>query len=129
MEAIGAVIPVVPVALVAWVFRAAPGQVRSEFEVKAEAAALLKQWEQRGVHVYIPRGDRDYAVGVGLRMLALRHVVEETEEGTYRVRPDNRPLLDYYANSIAHVAESGAAAPRTGAWCAGPSGIPDHPAD
>jgi glycerol-3-phosphate O-acyltransferase len=111
MNAIGEVIPVVPVALVAWVFRSAPDQARSEFEVKAAAASLLERWERRGVHVYIPRADRDYAVGVGLRMLALRHIVEETGEGTYRVRPENRPLLDYYANSIAHVAEPAGGAP------------------
>lgn len=109
MESIGRVIPVVPVALVAQVFRADPRKARSELEIKAAASALLEAWERRGVHVYIPRGDRDYAIGVGLRMLELRHIVEESadNEGMYAPSPDNLPLLNYYANSIAHVAQGG----------------------
>lgn len=103
MAAIGAVIPVVPVALVAQVFRLDPHKPRSELELKSAAFALLQDWEHRGVHVYIPRGDRDYAIGVGLRMLALRHIVEE-KDGVYLPVAENAKLLDYYANSIAHVA-------------------------
>ncbi len=105
MAAIGAVIPVVPVALVAQVFRLDPHKPRSELELKSAAFALLQDWEHRGVHVYIPRGDRDYAIGVGLRMLALRHIVAEVD-GMYLPVPENASLLDYYANSIAHVAEA-----------------------
>ena len=103
MEAIGQVMPVVPVALVAQVLCAEPEKTRSMLEIKSAAFARIEDWEQRGVHVYIPRGDRDYAIGVGLRMLLLRHVVGEPEEGLFRVEADNRALLDYYANSIAHV--------------------------
>lgn len=106
MEGIGRVIPVVPVALVAQVFRADPGRARSELEIKSAAFALLEDWERRGVHVYIPRGDRDYAIGVGLRMLALRHIVAEHDDGMFVSEPANRPLLDYYANSIAHIADA-----------------------
>ena len=105
MQSIGAVIPVVPVALVAHVFRADPGKARSELDIKAAASALLEDWERRGVHVYIPRGDRDYAIGVGLRMLELRHIVDESD-GMYAPVQANLPLLNYYANSIAHVAEA-----------------------
>jgi hypothetical protein len=36
-------------------------------------AILLREWEARGAHIYIPRHDQDYAIGVGLRMLTLRH--------------------------------------------------------
>ena len=50
----------------------------------------------------MPRGDQDYAIAVGLRMLTLRRLVEETE-GLYRARPEELPLLTYYANSIAHL--------------------------
>ena len=39
---------------------------------------------------------------VGLRMLLLRHFVEE-ENGLYRANPREEVLLRYYANSIAHL--------------------------
>ena len=101
MQAIGAVIPVVPVALVAQVFRADPDKARTELEIKSAALILLRDWERRGAHIYIPRQDQDYAIGVGLRMLTLRHVVEE-RDGLFRAVPENLPVLAYYANSIAH---------------------------
>ena len=46
--------------------------------------------------------DRDYAVGAGLAMLKLRHLVSE-EDGLYRGAPGESALLAYYANSIAHL--------------------------
>jgi len=55
----------------------------------------------RGAYVHIPRGDRDYEVAVGLRMLTLRHFVEESG-GIYRASKDAQDLLRYYANSIEH---------------------------
>jgi glycerol-3-phosphate O-acyltransferase len=65
-------------------------------------APLVAALEARGAHIYVPRGDFDYALTVGLRMLRLRRMVEE-REGLYQVRPDELPLLHYYANSIAHL--------------------------
>ena len=101
MREIGGVVPVVPVALVAQVFRRDPGRALSELEVKTAAGELLAGWEARGAHIYIPRQDHDYAIGVGLRMLTLRHVVEESD-GLFRPAPENLPVLAYYANSVAH---------------------------
>ena len=107
MQAIGGVVPVVPVALVAQVFVQDAARALSELEIKSSAFALLHEWEGRGAHVYIPRHDQDYAIGVGLRMLMLRHVVEEND-GLFRTVEENLPLLAYYANSIAHFAGSAA---------------------
>ncbi len=45
--------------------------------------------------------DREYSIQVGLRMLTLRHIVEE-RDGLYSVVPSEQALLAYYANSIAH---------------------------
>jgi glycerol-3-phosphate O-acyltransferase len=59
--------------------------------------------EADGAHVHIPRADRDYAVSAGLRMLILRHMVDESELGLYRANMKERLLLQYYANSIAHL--------------------------
>ena len=73
-------------------------------ELKVAVNGLIEQVEARGAHVYVPRTDRDYALTVGLRMLTLRHLVLE-DGGLYRINPAELPVLNYYANSIAHLTE------------------------
>jgi glycerol-3-phosphate O-acyltransferase len=102
MAAVGRVVPVVPVALMATVFTLHPRGALSPLELKAGVQALLERLEAKGAHVYVPRRDLDYALGVGLRMLTLRRLVEE-KDGLYAMRDIELPLLRYYANSIAHL--------------------------
>ena len=102
MQAVGRIVPVVPVPLLASVFMAQPQRALSELELKTEVGRLLARLEAAGAHVYIPRGDLDYALTVGLRMLRSRHLVDESE-GLFRAREEEKPLLAYYANSIAHL--------------------------
>jgi glycerol-3-phosphate O-acyltransferase len=105
MAEVGRLVPVLPVPLVATAMLAAAGQPRSEFEIKAEVAALVARLEAAGARIYLPRSDWDYAVGAGLRMLVARHLVGE-EAGLYRAVAAEEPLLRYYANSIAHLARA-----------------------
>jgi glycerol-3-phosphate O-acyltransferase len=102
MQAVGRIVPVVPVPLIATVFVAQPQRALSELELKTEIGRLLARLEGAGAHVYIPRGDLDYALTVGLRMLRLRHLVDEND-GLFRARQEEMPLLAYYANSISHL--------------------------
>ena len=62
----------------------------------------MAHFEANGARLYVPRGDRDYAIHVGLRMLALRNLVEE-RDGLFAMVAAERPLLAYYANSVAHL--------------------------
>jgi glycerol-3-phosphate O-acyltransferase len=62
----------------------------------------MQRLRDAGAHVHIPRHDQEYAVDVGLRMLLLRHMVV-LENGVYRANPDERALLAYYANAMAHL--------------------------
>lgn len=101
MAAIGEVIPVLPVPLVASVLVQA-GEPLSELDLKARAHLLITDLEAAGAHVYIPRRDQDYAIVAGLRMLTLRHLVEE-KDGLYTAKPEEMNVLRYYANSIAHL--------------------------
>ncbi|HZM37401.1 MAG TPA: 1-acyl-sn-glycerol-3-phosphate acyltransferase [Burkholderiales bacterium] len=103
MAAVGRVVPVVPVALIAAIFARDPARALSELELKAEAQRLLARLGGAGAHVYVPRSDQDYALTVGLRMLRLRHLVDQGDDGLLRARADELPLLDYYANSIEHL--------------------------
>ncbi len=103
MEAIGAVVPALPVALAAHVFLESGERWMSEFELKSAVFGLIERLEKESAHVHIPRSDRDYAVSAGLRMLTLRHLVVMNDEWLYRANPDEKLLLSYYANSIAHL--------------------------
>jgi glycerol-3-phosphate O-acyltransferase len=86
----------------ATVFLRQPERALSELELKAEVAPLVAALEARGAHVYVPRGDFDYALTVGLRMLRLRRLVED-RDGVYQACTVELPLLRYYAASIAHL--------------------------
>jgi glycerol-3-phosphate O-acyltransferase len=101
MQKVGEVVPALPVAMVAAVILEA-GRPLSALELKAQVSALIRRLTDGGAHIHIPRADQDYAVEVGLRMLLLRHFVEE-EGGLYRANPAELVLLRYYANSIAHL--------------------------
>ena len=100
MARIARVIPVLPVSLVASVLVDAPERAWSELELKSEVLARWRALEAGGAYVHVPRGDQDYAVSVGLRMLMLRHVVL-ADGGLFRPVPAELPLLTYYANAIA----------------------------
>jgi glycerol-3-phosphate O-acyltransferase len=109
MAEIARVVPAVPVSLVATAFLRRAARPWSELELKGAVLDLMRELESRGAHVYVPRGDQDYAITVGLRMLTLRHLVVETE-GLFAADPEQLPLLAYYANSIAHLLAPSSAA-------------------
>ncbi|NND89460.1 MAG: glycerol-3-phosphate acyltransferase [Granulosicoccus sp.] len=102
MQRIGRITPILPVALVTTLYVRAPARSSSAIELKAEVLALLDQLEAGGHRAYIPRGDYNYAVDVGLRMLTLRRILVE-ENGVYSANPAERGIIAYYANSIAHL--------------------------
>ncbi len=106
MTAVGRVVPVLPVSLVARVFLDAPDQSFTEEEIRALSQDLQHRYEALGAHVYVPRSDADYSVLVGLRMLTLRNLVIETQ-GQYRINPAETALVQYYANAIAHLKGTG----------------------
>jgi glycerol-3-phosphate O-acyltransferase len=84
-------------------------------ELKGRVSDLIGALEASGAYVHIPRADRDYAIEVGLRMLKLRRLVLDEESG-WRANPRERLLLQYYANSIAHLLASAPAAADVVAW-------------
>ena len=110
MEAVGRVVPALPVSLVATALLEAADQPLTLFEIKARASVLISELESHGFYVHIPSADRDYAISVGLRMLTLRHLVDEVD-GSYRANPDELVLLRYYANAIAHLFKATRTAP------------------
>jgi len=101
MAEVARLVPVLPVSLVATVLLDA-GEPIDELDLKLRAGTLMAEFETHGAKLYVPRGDRDYAIHVGLRMLTLRRLVAE-RAGMFAAVPEERPLLAYYANSVAHL--------------------------
>ncbi len=103
MAEVGKVIPALPVSLVALALQDAGAAGLDRLSLKARVDALIDTLEARGAHIHIPRHDRDYEVTVGLRMLAIRHIVTEGENGILHVAEGEGPFIAYYANSIRHL--------------------------
>jgi len=101
MKRIGGIVPVLPVSLVSKVFLEQEEGSLSLLELKARVFQMMTDFQSRGVQLYVPRHDMDYAIQVGLRMLTLRRLVVE-EEGYYSLNPDETEILNYYANALAH---------------------------
>ncbi len=102
MSRIGAVIPAMPVSLVADVLIRANGKGLDLLSLKSGVDRLIDKLEARGVRVHIPRSDRDYAVAAGLRMFVLRKLVSENDDGVFNIVTGEEKLIAYYANSLAH---------------------------
>ena len=111
MAQIGDVVPVLPVPLVAAVLLRDAQRSFDELSLKSAVTDLIARAAARGAHVYIPRSDLDYAIGVGLRMLTLRRLAIE-RDGLFAANPAEHAALAYYANSIAHLVGEAAPAPK-----------------
>ena len=98
MNRVGAVVPVLPVSLVATVLLTA-NKPLSPLELKAATAELILNLKEAGAHLHIPRNDDDYAVDVGLRMMRMRRLVIEDASGL-RANPEEENVLRYYSNAI-----------------------------
>lgn len=105
MNAVGQVVPALPVSLVAYAMLEDPQHPLNAFELKGKVFSLMTELEQRGAYVHIPRHDRDYAIDVGLRVLKERRLVME-ENGIFSANPAELVLLRYYANAIRHLLEA-----------------------
>jgi glycerol-3-phosphate O-acyltransferase len=102
MQAVGRVVPALPVSLVATSLLAAGERGLTGLELKGAVFALMSRLQSKGAHVHIPRQDQEYALEVGLRLLVLRHLVL-AEDGGFKANPAELPLLRYYANAIRHL--------------------------
>ena len=99
MHRINAVVPVLPVPLVAAIIEDA-AEPLSRASIEAQFATWAVKLD--ATHVHMPRDDLSYAVEVGLRMLAQRRIITKAE-GCFSVNPEERPALAFYANSIRHL--------------------------
>lgn len=102
MTKVGAVIPILPVSLVARVFLTNQKTSLSSEDIVKKCNIVLQRLLANGAYMHIPHKNFEYAVEVGLRMLLLRKIIL-LNDGKYSVQPDEAELLSYYSNAIAHL--------------------------
>ena len=101
MRAVGELVPVLPVPVVAHTLVNSSGAELTGSEIKARARALTSNLQAR---VHLPGGERD--IDNGLDLLAARRLVVK-EDDLYRISSREIELLRYYAASISHLVDVG----------------------
>lgn len=104
MERIAAIMPILPVPLMAAVIREHDPDGITPPEAEARAFRILESVARRPGDPDIARPDWKTAVDQGLALLVQRKMVA-SEDGRLRVLAPRRDFVDYYANTIRHLVE------------------------
>ncbi len=101
MARVGAVIPVLPVPVLATVLLDGNGPVKTD-ALEQAFESLSNRLKDAGAHLHMPREGEETAFESALRALRLRGLLTDGEGG---IAPNDsdRLVLQYYANSIAHL--------------------------
>ncbi|MFI5165631.1 MAG: 1-acyl-sn-glycerol-3-phosphate acyltransferase [Thermoanaerobaculales bacterium] len=76
-----------------------------EEDVQERVAGFVKALRERDLPISVQRSETDDITSEGLRVLVLRRLAT-IEDGIVRVHSEDAPLVQYYANSIAHLFEA-----------------------
>lgn len=104
LQAVGAEVPITPVAALAWVYRSLEGAAPGRTELRDRMLEVLAEAQDMGLPLHLPRGSFQRAFEVGLRVLLLRRILR-VEEGRLVLPAHKAPLLDYYVHGVAHLLE------------------------
>ncbi len=99
MTAIGHVIPILPVPLVATVFVQSDGEPLRSIDIVARCDQLIDSMISQGAPMTEEQKPRQTTIAAALANLRHRQILLE-EDDVWRIAPDGDRLLAYYANSI-----------------------------
>ncbi len=102
MATVQDLIPLTPVALLCRVLEEAPEDDLDKARILADFRAGIRSARARSVFAVVPRGDEQFALEHALELTLLRGMIRHQSNGSYRINPDRRTLVAYYAKSIAH---------------------------
>ncbi len=102
MGAIGALVPVLPLPVLATVLMQEPERSWSEPDLKLAFNDCLELFKSAVAKAYIPRKDAEYAFENALRHLDERRLITN-KDGVIAIDPQEAATISYYANSIAHL--------------------------
>ena len=102
LERVGRLIPVTPVPLVCAAFQSFDSEFVSRDDLLERIREMREVLNELNARVLSGDNGADEVFSRAWRMLRMRHVVAEEGRG-YLVLPRGRPLISYYANSVAHL--------------------------
>ena len=102
MATVQNLIPVTPVALLCRVLERSPAEDLDKARILAAFRDAIGSARARSAFVVVPRGDAQFALEHALELTLLRGMIRYQANGSYRINPDKRSLVGYYARSIAH---------------------------
>lgn len=102
MTRVAAVIPVLGVPLVSTIILEADTGL-SEAQLKEKTRALASAIERNGGRIELGKHGPDEGINKALKMLEGRRLIERADNDELRVVDAEIPMLQYYANSIAHL--------------------------
>lgn len=101
MEAVRYVMPIIPVPIISTVLLQAGEESLTSLEIVSGCDDLIDSMMQRGAAMRPEEKPRHRTLTRSLDLLKNRNMLIE-EDDRYRINPQHRPLLQYYANSIEH---------------------------
>lgn len=104
MDCIGKAMPVLPVSIVSTILLSRPDAAWSREQLQDRYREHVARIEvgMDGQSEYIVRREPVYGVELALRMLKVRRLVDETDDG-YRIRSGETQTIRFYANSVQHL--------------------------
>jgi len=96
-------IPVLSVPLVALTLLDDATRRYTSLELKAALQTRLDELRRDGSRYLIYDAASSYAIDNALAMMQARHLLLLEEDDLYRLNPDEQPVVEYYARSIAHL--------------------------
>lgn len=101
MQSLRYVMPIIPVPVIAAVLLRAGEKPMTSLEIVGECDALTEQMMAKGAAMKAEEKPRPRTLSNSLDLLISRNFLLESNDH-YRINPEYRPLVQYYANSIEH---------------------------
>lgn len=99
-DKIDKLIPVLPTNILAQVFKDNTDFPLSEIELKTRSIVLVKKLAKKGVAVFLPKNDEDYALSQGIYILIREKIIYPTGDGRFKLVRGSEKSLAYYSNLI-----------------------------
>lgn len=101
MQALRYVMPIIPVPVIAAVLLRAGEDTKTSLEIVSDCDTLIDEMIEKGAAMKASEKPRPRTLSNSLELLIARNFLLEQDD-RYRINPEYRPLIQYYANSIEH---------------------------
>ena len=102
MQGIASVVPILPVSLVSTVFLEDMVTEMDILEIEARSNRLIKKLKEKGAPILeTSRSTRAHAIADAVDIMLLRRMISSNGD-RFKVIPEEKTLLAYYANAIGH---------------------------